>query len=40
MGKNKQKAEKTTNPAGEDQKLENKRNMPAGANKKSGQSSK
>ncbi len=41
MAKNKDnKKEKTTNPAGESQNLNNERNMSQGADKRGGQSSK
>jgi len=40
VGKNKNKQEKRTNPANETQTLTERRNMPQGARKPNGQSSK
>ena len=40
MGKNKKSKEKTTNRAGESQKLDNKKNVPIGSDRKGGQNTK
>jgi len=40
MGKNKKTPERTTNREGESQKLDNKKNMPIGSDRRGGQNTK